>query len=210
MQEIRVALRRRMGLAVSIGVLVALALSACGGSSSGGSSTATQANAAAPGTTASTATGTTTHAPGGSTTPSGGVGRSRGSRGGALRECMQRNGIKLPTQRGGLRGLFLGGATLPPGVTRSQLQAAIRQCVGNRFGGRFAGGPRVAQNPAFRQALGSFAACLRQSGVSVPSPNTSGKGPVFSTKGLDTNTPKFKAAVTRCRPALTAAFGRRR
>jgi hypothetical protein len=50
-----------------------------------------------------------------------------------------------------------------------------------------------------------FAACLRKNGIDVPEPNTSGHGPIFG-KGLDTSSPRFRAAVKQCRPVLVAAL----
>jgi len=118
----------------------------------------------------------------------------------------------LPTPPGGGGGLLLGGANLPKGVTRAQLQSAMRKCLGGR--GFLAGKPGAARNraesPRFRLALSAFAACLRKNGVNLPQPNTSGNGPVFSTKGLNTASPQFKAATAKCRPALTGALGLRR
>jgi hypothetical protein len=36
----------------------------------------------------------------------------------------------------------------------------------------------------------------------VPAPNTSGTGPVFNTKGLDTTSATFKAAQSKCSSLL--------
>lgn len=59
---------------------------------------------------------------------------------------------------------------------------------------------------AFRQALTRYAVCLRNNGVDIPSPNTSGKGPLLGTKGLKTNTPQFRSASAKCRSTLFAAL----
>ncbi len=59
---------------------------------------------------------------------------------------------------------------------------------------------------AFRNALVSFADCLRQNGVKIPAPDTSGKGPVFATKGLNPNAPQYKAALAKCRGVLASAL----
>jgi hypothetical protein len=200
---------RRLAVAIALGALAALALAACGGGSSGVSSSGTHSNAAATAAVGGGSTGTTgstgstgTSAKSGTTTPA-------RRRFGALRECLQRNGIKLPAQRGAGRGLFLGGAQLPPGVTRSQLQAAVGKCLGGRLGRPGAVFRNRSRSPQFRQALSRFAACLRQNGVKVPAPNTSGTVPIFSTKGIDTASPQFRAATRKCRGSLTRAFQRR-
>ena len=207
MQQMRDALGAPLSVVLAAGAIAALGLTACGGS--GGSTTATQANAAAT-STATGSAGATSHSSGGATGPRGTTGPR--ARFGAVRECLQKQGLQLPTRPGAGGGLFLGGAKLPKGVTRSQLQSAVSKCLGARGfrGGRpGAAGFASARNPRFRQALSLFAACLRKNGVNVPQPNTSGNGPVFSTKGLNTASPQFKAATAKCRPALTGALGLR-
>jgi hypothetical protein len=92
-------------------------------------------------------------------------------------------------------------------VTRAKYEAAIKKCGGARFGNNGGPGARRANSPAFRTALTKFAACLRQNGINVPAPNTSGKGPIFSTKGINTASSQFKSAETKCRSALVGAFG---
>lgn len=49
-----------------------------------------------------------------------------------------------------------------------------------------------------RAALVRYASCLRQNGVDVPAPDTSGNGPVLDTKGIDTSSSKFKTAQSGC------------
>jgi hypothetical protein len=205
----------RRGLAASALLILLLAcvgLAACGGSSS---KTSSDANAASIGTTSTTATGTSstgTSSTGSTTSTRPGAGRL-GARFAALRECLQKNGITLPQRKPGSArpaggaGFTGGGAgpTLPKGVTRAQYEAALKKCGG---GGRFAGGGARFNNPQFKAALAKYAECLRQNGVNVPTPNTSGKGPVFDTKGIDTTSPQFKTATTKCRGTLTGAFRR--
>ncbi|MGH2879480.1 MAG: hypothetical protein ACRDK4_07750 [Solirubrobacteraceae bacterium] len=208
----RDALGRPLSVVLAAGAIAALGLTACGGSSS----TTTQTNAAATSTSAGSSgaapssTNGSAGATGGTTGPSGATGR-RG-RFTALRACLQKQGVQLPTNPGGARGLFLGGANLPKGVTRAQLQSAMSKCLGAR--GLPAGRPGAAgfaspRNSRFRQALSLFAACLHKNGVKVAQPNTSGSGPVFSTKGLNTASPQFKTATAKCRPALSGALGLR-
>ena len=98
----------------------------------------------------------------------------------------------------------------PTGVTRAQYEAALKKCGGARLRGR-----RVAasNSPAFRQALAKFAACMRENGVNVPAPNTSGNGPIFNTKGLNTDErrsskrPRPSAAPTCRGPRVVPAGG---
>ena len=208
MQQMRDALGRPLGVVLAVSALAALGLAACGGS--GASSTATHANAATTNAASGSgaADGSGAGATGGKTRPRGAT--SARPRFAAVRECLQKHGIQLPTRPGGARGGFLAGANLPKGITRAQLQSAMSKCLGGR--GFPAGGPGAARlsrtgSPRFRQALSQFAACMRKNGVNVPQPNTSGSGPVFGTKGLNTASPQFKAATAKCRPALTAALG---
>lgn len=183
--------RSRSAASAALVLLVAcLWLAACGGSSSS-SSTSTAAN------TSTTA----------STTTKGGA-PAIAKRFTAVRECLQKNGITLPKRTPGQRapGGLLGsggGPQLPKGVTRAQYEAAIKKC-GGFGGGRFGagGGGGRLNSPAFRAALTKFAACMRENGVNVPAPNTSGKGPVFNTNGLNAASAKFKAAQTKCASVL--------
>jgi hypothetical protein len=48
---------------------------------------------------------------------------------------------------------------------------------------------------------------MRENGVNLPAPNTSGKGPVFDTKGINTSSAAFKSAESKCRSDLGAAAG---
>jgi hypothetical protein len=187
--------------AVLVLLLACLGLAACGGSSSSSSS-----STAAAATSASTGTG------------------AKGPNAGrftAIRECLQKNGITLPKRTPGQKrppggaGGFLGGGAggpgavggsqLPKGMTRAQYEAILKKCGGGAFAGR--GGARF-KSPAFKAALAKFATCMRENGVNVPAPNTSGTGPVFDTKGIDTSSTQFKAAEAKCQSDLTGAFRR--
>ena len=129
------------------------------------------------------------------------------ARAAALRTCLKKEGITLPERKppsttgGQPRGPFgsgapRGGFQLPKGVTREQMQAALKKCGAGSAGlHRFSGG----RNP---QRLAKFASCMRSNGVNLPSPNTSGKGPVFDTKGIDTTSSTFKQADAKCAKEL--------
>jgi hypothetical protein len=124
-----------------------------------------------------------------------------------MRECLKKNGVELPQPKAGERGGFLRGGTLPKGTTRAKLQSALSKCGG----GRAAGAPRFGtrDRAGLQKAFAKFATCMRSNGVNVPTPNTSGKGPIFSTKGLNTQSSQFKSATKKCRPVLSSAFPRR-
>jgi len=136
----------------------------------------------------------------------------------ALRSCLAKEGITLPTRPSGASGnqgapgaggpgAGRGGFGLPKGVTQAQFQAALKKCGGSTFlrRGRGGFGRSGFGSPATRAALVKYATCLRQNGINVPAPNTNG-GPVFNTKGIDTTSAKFKAAETKCRSDLPKAF----
>ena len=124
-----------------------------------------------------------------------------------------RNGPPARDVRSGGAGGFLGGGgaggalgrNCPKGVTRAQYEAAMKKCGGGNFGH---GGAARFKSPAFKAALAKFATCMRQNGVNVPAPNTSGNGPVFDTKGIDTSSSQFKAAEAKCQSDLSSAFRR--
>ncbi|HEX3910265.1 MAG TPA: hypothetical protein VHW67_06140 [Solirubrobacteraceae bacterium] len=184
--------------ATTLLLLAALLLSACGGGSSKGASGTTSTNAAS--------------------TKRGG---QFGARAASLRACLKKNGITLPERQPGqrrsgqsgsgegaapgtpgARGPFgtggSGGPQLPKGVTRSRLEAAFKKCGGGSFSGR----ARGFDSAAGAQRFAKFAACMRKNGVKLPSPNTSGKGPIFNTKGIDTSSAAFKSADAKCMKEL--------
>jgi hypothetical protein len=133
-----------------------------------------------------------------------------------MRACLQQNGVTLPPRTPGQPrtpggGGFLGGGAdgpqLPKGVTRAQFEAALKKCGGGRRFGEPGGRARF-DSPTFHAALTAFAACMRQNGVALPTPNTSGTGPVFDTKGINTASAQFKAARIKCQSKLSGAFAR--
>jgi len=186
--------RSKPATAVLVVLLASLVLAACGGSSTN-SSSSTSASASA------------------TTSTTGGIAGALKSRFTALRECLQKNGITLPKRTPGQvrppgAGGFLGGGAGPllqKGITPAQYQAALKKCGGGLRAGGFAG---RFNNPAFKAALTKFAACMRENGVNVPQPNTSGNGPIFNSAGLSTSSAKFQAAEAKCRSDLPGAFAR--
>lgn len=179
--------------------LACIGIAACGGS--GKPSKSTSASAAATSSSTSTAAG----GPG-------------GGRFAAMRACLEKEGVKLPkrpsgSQPGGPGGApggggFPGGGEgfrrrLPGGVSSEKLQAALQKCGGSSFAGRHRG---FFNGSSGKKALTEFASCMREHGVSLPAPNTSGKGPVFDTKGLDVGSSKFRSADSKCRSKLPGPF----
>jgi hypothetical protein len=206
-------------------LLAAVGLAACGGSSSTTTQTTADAaatNAAGNGATSTGASASGTSSTGASTSttangtpPNGSSSTATGPAGTpnpghftAVRACLAKKGITLPQRGAGTPGLPGGapGLQLPKGMTHAQLTEALKSCgggfPGNHFRRGFKGSRTPLANPRFHQALVNFSACLRQNGVDVGEPNTSGKGPIFNTKGINTGSPKFREASAKCRSAL--------
>jgi hypothetical protein len=169
-------------------LLACLTLAACGSSASTSSSSTAASTTS---TKAGTATGNRAAF----------AGRFK-----AVRECLQKNGVTLPKRTpgqgaGGGAGGPLGGpgGTPPPGVSKSTYEAAVKKCGAPGGGSGGAGG---SNSPAFKQGVAKFASCMRENGVNLPTPNTSGTGPVFNTKGLNTTSATFKAAQAKCASLL--------
>ncbi|HEY2316775.1 MAG TPA: hypothetical protein VGH67_00625 [Solirubrobacteraceae bacterium] len=168
--------------------LAGLVLAACGSSSNTGSSTSTSTSASAAG------------AAGGASSAA----RSK------LVACLKAHGVTLPARPAGARrrpqggyggygggapGFFFGGGgsnrSGAPGAGRfanPKFRAALQACGAGRFPQR-----RATPNKA---AVTKFAACVKQHGYNLPSPNFSGKGPVFPAAIARNKT--FQAAAKAC------------
>ncbi|HWX74755.1 MAG TPA: hypothetical protein VNZ05_05575 [Solirubrobacteraceae bacterium] len=164
--------------------LAVLALGACGGSSKSSSSSA--------------GAGASTPRSGASTAP--GAGGTAANRTYSLRECLERNGIKVPGNGSG--GLLGPGGQLPAGVSAAQLRAALRKCG---IGPLNIPAPKIQlknlnkialNSPAVKAALARYGACLREHGAPLPPPTA---GSSFSLAGVNTHSPQFRAAVAACR-----------
>jgi hypothetical protein len=191
---------RRTRPAVALAVLGACCtLAACGSSASSATSPAS--------TSSSEASKSTPEA---SKSPRG------GGRFTALRACLAKQGITLPAPSGkrppggspgggGGGGLLGGGGGRlqpPAGVSASQFQEALKKCGGGK-----AGGAARFSSPTAKAALTKFVACMGENGVNLPTPNTSGNGPVFNTTGINTASSTFKTAQSKCQSDLQGAFG---
>jgi hypothetical protein len=169
-------------VALSILLAASIGLTACGGSSS---STPTPAAAnvtstptttsAGPGT-AGTTTAPTTGTPTTGTTAPGGASTGTSS---------------TPST-----------GTAPTGTSSTSTPPAGTATTGTTGTPPSAHIPPVYTTPRAHRAFARFAACMRQNGIPLPEPNTTGKGPLFDTKGIDTTSAKFKAAGKKCRFVL--------
>jgi hypothetical protein len=113
-----------------------------------------------------------------------------------MRECLIHNGVKL-----------LPGSLAPEPESRTAYQAALGKCgahLAPATPGKKSGTTKKLAS-RFTRALTAFAGCMRSSGIPLGAPNTSGSGPIFNTKGIDTRSAAFQAALAKCRGVLRAA-----
>jgi hypothetical protein len=182
-------------------VVTALVLAACG-SSSNTASTASSSGSAASG------------AAGGGTAGGSAATRSK------FAACLKAHGVTLPSRPAGARrrpngggegggfggggGFFgggggggAGGGAGGPGgrFNNPKMRAALQACGGGRFPQR-----RFAPN---KVAVTKFVACVKQHGYNLPTPNFSGKGPVFPAN-IERNK-KFQTAARACASDLRPA-----
>ncbi len=172
--------------ALAVPCLVALVIAGCGGSSSTNATSSASASAGASG-------------PG-------------GARFAKYRACLQAHGVTFPTRRPGTRppggggGLFGGGGGAGGGrfANNPRLAAAMKAC-GVPTGGL--GFRRRFSSPQYKAALTKFVACVHQHGYNLPTPNTSGTGPVFKSGQVNQRDPKFISAAKACAADLQALRG---
>ena len=184
--------RRTRNITVLMCLAAALCVAACGSSSSSTTTAAASASSTAPsGTPAST-----------------------GTQRAKITACLQKAGITLPARPPG-SGNGTPGATTAPrtgGVfggggggafSNPAAQAALKKC-GITVGQRPAGTSRV-KSPAYQTAVNNYVACMSKNGDTLPKPNFSGKGPVFTASQVNRNDAKFKTASAKCQQLLNAA-----
>jgi hypothetical protein len=136
----------------------------------------------------------------------------------ALAACLKQHGVTLPARPPGgsggpppgssgstgtngtgttpRRGFFGGGGGF---AANPKLRAALQAC-GGRFG--FGGGQRFRPS---RAVITQYVTCVRQHGYNLPSPNLSGKGPVFPSN-IRGNA-KFQSASRACQNLLAPPRG---
>jgi hypothetical protein len=165
-------LAKGLGL-LTLGLLLAVAVSACGSSAASSSSTSSNSAASTTGTTGTTGT-----------TANGSANLS------AFRSCLKQQGVTLPQGRPG------GGAAAATAGTRPTLSAAQQKafsaCASLRPAGGFGGGGRPsagATGAAGSSAFASFQTCLKQHGV-----QTAATG--------QTSSAKTQSAIAACQKLL--------
>ncbi len=195
---------RRTAAAVAV-VAAGCLIAACGSASSSSNTTSST-------TAAASAAGSSSSAAGGA------AGSARRAQ---LVACLKSHGVTLPARPAGSgppsgggggasgggtgtgttgtgttprRGFFFGGGArnLSP-----KMQAAFKAC-GAGFG--FGGGRGLAGGRISHTAITKYVTCVRQHGYNLPSPNFSGKGPVFPAN-IRSNA-KFQAASKACQSLL--------
>jgi hypothetical protein len=53
-------------------------------------------------------------------------------------------------------------------------------------------------------SLRTFARCVRSHGIKIAEPNLSGHGEIFSSKGINSNSPQYRSALEACEADLLA------
>ena len=181
-------------------VIASGALAACGSSSNTTSSTT--ASASASGSTSGAAAG----------------GGANSARRAQLVSCLKAHGVTLPSRPAGAppgggsggssgtgtgtgttttrrRGFFFGGGAGGANIS-PKMRAAFQAC-----GANFGAGGGAFRGRISHTAINNFVACVKQHGYpQMPSPNFSGKGPIFP-RTVETNA-KFQAASKSCQHLL--------
>jgi hypothetical protein len=105
----------------------------------------------------------------------------------------------------GLPGAAPAGGFAGRFAANPKFAAAIAKCggFGGAFGERFGVGAPGATGAAgvsqtYRAAVLRYAACMKNNGVTLPTPNFSGSGSIFGTK-VNQTSPAFVAANAKCR-----------
>jgi hypothetical protein len=139
---------------------------------------------------------------------------------GALKfaRCMRGEGLDVPDPQIGANGEIrqrIGGGPGGRGKFRPnepKFRAAMQKCEKHL---RFGGGerPSPAQQAQFRDAFLKFARCMRANGVNIPDPKPGGGAGFVMRMGargaINPDSPKFRAAQTKCRPLLAEIEGGR-
>ncbi|TMK23991.1 MAG: hypothetical protein E6G62_09655 [Actinobacteria bacterium] len=120
-------------------------------------------------------------------------------------------GLAAPSGSGaGATGAGTAGGTgsIPNGASKASKGSGSlpkgSATVPNPTGGTSKGGQRKSRpvSASGLARLRKFAACMRENGVKLPLPTA--RQPLFVPKGVDSNSPQFKAAEEKCLPRLSS------
>jgi hypothetical protein len=180
----KLAATRRGILICSVGAVLAIAISACGSTSSSATSLASAGTSA-----------------------SGGTARYQARLN--LAKCYRAHGINVPDPSPGGGpgggGIFRGLQSYP----RPQVQAAQQACQQYLRQAFSFGNLNPAQVAQFRQRFVKFAECMRSHGINIPDPTTGATGGFGFGQALgnvDRNSPAFQSALKACQ-SLRPRFG---
>jgi hypothetical protein len=133
-----------------------------------------------------------------------------------LVSCMREHGQNMRAPNTSGRGPIIDTSSL--NKTSAKFKAALADCSSKAqststpkppkaSGPEVSGGPAgrttttgnaPAISPATQQVLAKLVSCIREHGQNMPAVNTSGKGPIIDTSGLNTTSAAFKAAFAAC------------
>jgi hypothetical protein len=113
-----------------------------------------------------------------------------------LRECLKKRGVTAPPN---LELALSSGAqvALPKGVTRTQMEAAVKACAGASLA-------EIAKAQRSSQAshLSKFAACMRKHGIHLPAPRLRADNATLDYKAVKPAGSAYQKAVAKCHGTL--------
>ena len=198
MPHLNVRLWKHASVAIAIAI-ASVVLAACGGSSNSSTSSSASSSTAANARPAARTLSTTNPPPAGASRPCWRRGSSRSLRRRARMHEQAGRGAADPqsgatTWAGGLRSRRLAEGSDAPA-----LRSGAAAGAGGSFPrGRLPGLRNRYGTAAGKKALAKFASCMRENGVNIPAPNTSGNGPVFKTNALHVSSAAFRKAYAKC------------
>lgn len=91
-----------------------------------------------------------------------------------------------------------GGQGGAPGMDNEELRKALEECGGSPPEGR----QRNFDSGQFRERIQDYVRCVRRNGYDLPNANLSGEGPVFDADEVDQDDPDFQKASKECQDLL--------
>lgn len=129
------------------------------------------------------------------------------------RSCLKEKGVELPEP--GQGGPPAGGPPegTPPeggppqgfGKGGAKMKKAFEECGVELPQGKPEGPP--IDSGTFRKSIKEYVACMGENDYELPEPNLSGEGPVFKESDVDREDPKFEAANEKCQSLLGTPGG---